>query len=239
MALGPKNDLREAVDQLLRLRHLEGSAPAELRADIASVSQFLQDSVGKTVRPASAARLLGVSQTALSHWLEKGDIASVLTPDGRREIPLGELLDLYNRIRNLGARTTRRPLSLVLRERRADAEGSIVLDRLLPPRSRRGHRAAELHALAYHRLVAERLDDTLVEGARRRLAGWTASNGIHPRWAEEWDQILTLPLRRIASAISADTPRGRELRQTSPFSGALNEHERQRLVEAVKRRVSA
>ena len=42
----------------------------------------------------------------------------------------------------------------------------------------------------------------------------------------------------IAKAISADTPRARELRQTSPFAGALNEHERKLLVEAVERRAS-
>ena len=231
--------LNETVEQILRLRRVEAAAPAELRPDIVAVREFLQGSVGETVRPASAARLLGLSQTALNHWLDKGEIASVFTPNGRREIPRGELLDLVERAQRLGVVGSSRPLSLVLRQRRAEAEEAVDLDRLIPRRKERGHRSAELQALAYHRLVAERLDDALVNQARRRLSGWQESNRIHPRWAKKWDQILALPLPQIARAISADTPGGRELRQTSPFSGALNEHERQRLVEAVERRVMA
>jgi hypothetical protein len=98
---------------------------------------------------------------------------------------------------------------------------------------------AELHALAYHRLVAERLDDQAVERARRRLDRWKADGRIHPQWATEWERLLAEPLPRIVRAISADTTRARELRQSSPFTGQLNHHERRRLVEAVERRASA
>lgn len=238
MARATPGTLSETIEHIVRLRQVEAAAPAELRADLAAVRQFLQDSVGDTVRPASAARLLGVSQTALSHWLDKGEIASVFSPTGRREIPRGELLDLVERAHHLGVVGTSRPLSVVLRERRAEAEASVDLNRLIPRRKERGHHSAELQALAYHRLIAERLDDALVDQARRRLSGWKETNRIHPHWAVEWDRILALPLPQIARAIRADTPAARELRQTSPFSGVLNEHERKRLVEGVERRVT-
>ena len=103
---------------------------------------------------------------------------------------------------------------------------------------RRTHRAAELHSLAYHRLVAERLDERIVEQARRRLARWRETDRIDPRWATEWERVLSLPLERIAKAIAADTARASALRQTSPFAGVLDHHERRHLTEMVERRIA-
>jgi hypothetical protein len=234
-----RDSLVEGIEHILRLRRAERSAQREVRADIAEAREFIERTVGSTVRAATAARLLGVSQTGLNRWLDKGEIASVLTPEGRREIPLAELVDLLEEVERLNVTGTSRPLAAVLRERRRAAEEAVEIERLLPRRSRRTHRAADVHALAYHRLVAERLDDRLAEQARRRLARWRATGRIHPQWAEEWEHVLALPLSRIAKAIAADTPRARELRQTSPFAGALNEHERRQLVQAVERRASA
>jgi len=231
-------DLSELVETILRLRTAERSADPATRATMAEARGLLERMVGPTIRPATAARAIGVSQTALNHWLDKGEIASVLTPSGRREIPLPELLDLIEDIRAIDANTTQRPLTKVIRDRNRAAEDSVDIDRILPRRAGRSHRAPELHALAYHRLIADRLDEQLVEQARRRLASWRSSDRIAPQWADEWEQVLEQPLPAIARAISADTPRARELRQTSPFAGALNEQERRRLVEAVERRVS-
>lgn len=229
----------EAIEQIIRLRRIEADADPQLRGDIAAAREFIERTVGPTVRAATAARLLGISQTGLNRWLKKGEVASVLTPDGRREIPLDELLDLLDESERLGVTGTSRPLSAVMHARRSSAEDAIDLDRLLARRNRRTHRAPELQGLAYHRLVAERLDDRLAEQARRRLERWRATGRIHPNWAQEWQRILALPLPKMRKAISADTPRARELRQTSPFAGALNEHERKLLTEAVERRVSA
>jgi hypothetical protein len=232
-------DLAEIAEIILHLRAAEGTANPETRVPLAEARELLETIAGSTVRPASAARLLGVSQPALKRWLDRGDIATVLTPDGRREIPLPELLDLLEDIRQPDLADSGRPLAAVLRRRKRSAEEAVDLDRLLPRRGARTHRAPELQALAYHRLVAERLDDPLVEDARRRIGSWERNGRIHPHWAAEWNRLLTQPLPRIARAISADTPAARELRQTSPFAGALNEHERRRLVDAVERRVTA
>jgi hypothetical protein len=108
------------------------------------------------------------------------------------------------------------------------------------PQARPGtHRKAELQGLAYHRLVARRLDEQLVDDASRRLRRWREEGRIHPRWADEWERILALPLPRIARAIGADSERGVELRQSSPFAGALTQQERRRVLRAVEERASA
>lgn len=138
--------------------------------------------------------------------------------------------------RKEGSEREGRPLARVIRARRRRADDEIDLDRLLPATRDRGHRLAELQALAYHRLVAERLDEDLVADAGRRLARWRASGRIHPSWADTWEEILAKPIPMIARAIAADTKKARALRQTSPFAGALTEQERSRLVRAVRER---
>ncbi len=237
--MSERDDLTEGIHHVLRLRRLEESADPDVRAALVEAREFIERTLGSTVRPATAARLLGVSQTALKRWLDRRDVASVLTPEGRREIPLPELLDLLEEAERLDVAEASRPLAAVVRERRRKAAESVDLERLLPRRRRRTHRVPELHALAYHRLVAERLDEQTVGRARRRLASWSASGRINSRWASEWEDVLAQPLPRIARTISADTPHARELRQSSPFTGELSEHERRELVEAVERRAFA
>jgi hypothetical protein len=232
-------DTSQTIEEILRLRRAEGLADPLLRGELKSVRAFLEDLAGPTVSRAQAARLLGVSQTAFDRWINKGEVSVVITPRGRREVPLSELVGLLEEIRQLGDRGGRRPLAAAIRARHRRSAETADLDRLIPRRGRRGHRVAELQALAYHRLVAERLDEDLVDDARRRLRKWRSEGRIHPRWSEEWERILALPLPRIAKAISADTKRMRELRQTSPFAGVLTEQERRRLLRAVEDRVLA
>ncbi len=231
-------DTSEAIESIVRLRRAERLVDGDLREQIAVAREFLERLVGATVRPALAARLLGISQPGLNRWLDNGEISAVLTPRGRREIPLSELVELIEEVEQVRDGISRRPLATVIRERRRRSEEAIDIDRLLPRRGRRGHRTAELQALAYHRLVAERLDERVVDEARRRLHRWRQEGRIHPRWADEWERVLAMPLSKIASAISADTTLARELRQSSPFAGALTEQERRRLVRAVEERTA-
>ena len=223
----------------MRLRRVEGLADARLRAELIPVREFLQTIVGPTVSRAQAARLLRISQTALDRWIEKGEVAAVITPRGRREIPLSELVELLEEVDQARDDRDRRPLAHVIRERRRRSQEAIDLERLLPRRRHRTHRIPELHALAYHRLVAERLDEQLVDETRNRLRRWREEGRIHPHWADEWDRVLAMPLPRIAKAISADTKRARELRQSSPFAGVLTQQERHRLLRAVEERALA
>jgi hypothetical protein len=232
-------DTVEALKTIGRLRRAERSAAPGVRGEIVSGREFVQDLVGPTVRPADAARLLGVSQPALIRWTDKGDIATVLTPDGRREIPTSELVELFDELERSREAGGKRPLGRVIRERHRRSAETIDLDRLLPRPRPRGHRTAELQSLAYHRLVAERLDEHIVDDARRRLRSWRRDGRIHPRWADAWESVLNRSLPEISKAISADTSRARQLGQTSPFAGVLTEQERRRLLRAVEERALA
>jgi hypothetical protein len=98
---------------------------------------------------------------------------------------------------------------------------------------RHGHRDAELRGLAYHRAVAGRLDERIVRDARDRLARWRAEGRIDPRYALEWEKILSQPIARIAELIVQDTPLARDLRQSSPLAGVLSEPERRRVFSLV------
>jgi excisionase family DNA binding protein len=222
---------------ILHLRRALRGADESVRQDVEAALSYLEEQAGPTVSRAEAARLLGVSYPVLDRWIKKGDIAAVLTPSGRREIPLTELVDLVERLE----KESQDPLALarVIRRRRQEA-ADISEEEFLSPRRRRPrtHRAPELHALAYHRLVARRLDPDLVNEARRRLKRWERTGKIDDRWAAEWRRILAMPASRIAKAITADTERGRGLRQTSPFAGVLTEHERRRVAQAVEQRVA-
>lgn len=232
-------DTNETIKHLLRLRKVERLADPRQQSDIVSVSDFLRSLVGPTVRPGEAARLLRISHPALNRWIDKGEISAVLTPEGRREIPLSELLELLEEVEQQRGDGSGRPLARVIRDRNRRADEEVDIERLLPSRRNRGHRVAELQALAYHRLVAERLDPQLVDDANRRLGRWRASGRIHPAWADKWERTLAMPIPRIAKAISSDTSAARALRQTSPFAGALTQQERKRLVRAVQERALA
>ena len=230
--------ISETIEHILRLRRGERTADAHLRSEIAKVRVFLEASVGVTVPRAETARLLGITQPALAKWIDRGDIPTVHTPQGRREIPLPEVLSLVEDVGRVREEHGGRALTRVIRERQRASIQTVDFDRLLPrPPRKRTHRVPELQSLAYHRLVAERLDDGVVDAARERLRRWRGEDRIHPRWADAWERILAFPLPRLRAAIGADSVRARELRQSSPFAGIITEQERQRLRRAVEDRV--
>jgi excisionase family DNA binding protein len=232
-----RDEIPSAVESILRLRNAERRADPETRPQIASARKFLERLVGQTVRPADAARVLGVSRPALKRWIDKGEISSVITRQGRREVPVAELVDLRDEISHL-PQPRGRSLARVIRDRRRRADDAIDIDRLLPRKRARSHRVAELHALAYHRVVADRLDQELVEQAQERLREWRQDGRISPMWADRWARVLARPIPKVAETLRADTRSARELRQSSPFAGVLTEQERRRLVRAVEERAA-
>lgn len=235
----PLDTTTELVENLVRLRGVENHASQAQLPALIAVRNSLRDLVGPTVRPATAARLLGISQPALRRWTSQGEIPTVVTPQGRREIPVIELVGLLEEVDQLRAEGAGRPVARAIHERNRRAVSEVDIDELLPPRRLRGHRVAELHSLAYHRLVARRLDESMLETARQRLAAQRARGQIHPTWADRWERVLGEPLNKVAAVISADKPSARQLRQTSPFAGMLTEQERRRLVRAVEQRGNA
>jgi hypothetical protein len=239
----PRAQTGGAIHNIVRLRRAERAALDVVRRDIEPVLTYLEEIAGSTVGRAEAARVLGVSQTALDRWVEKGEIAVVITPRGRREVPLNHLVDLLDQVELERPGSGSRALARVIRQRRRQAE-LIDVQALLPPAQadspeRRGRSTGELLGLAYHRLVASRLDERTIRGARRLLRHWRAHGRIDVRWADEWERVLARPLPEIAATIGADNERALALRQSSPFAGAVTEQERRRLLRAIGERVTA
>jgi hypothetical protein len=65
-----REDLRNTIESILRLRRAEKAVDGGVRDDIAGVREFLEGLVGSTGRRAHAASLLGITQPALDKWSE-------------------------------------------------------------------------------------------------------------------------------------------------------------------------
>lgn len=188
------------IRNVVRLRRAERAS--QVHEDIAAVRADLERNIGATVGRAMAARLLGVSQTALDRWTASGDVPVVITRTGRREVPRHALLGLVEAVeerRRSGE--SRNPLAAVLRGQRADAEGvDIEIDQRARRRRalRHGHRDAELRGLAYHRAVAGRLDEV-----EMLPVGCRESMGISDqRWRTSRAKSISWLARRSAPAWS-------------------------------------
>jgi hypothetical protein len=52
------------------------------------------------------------------------------------------------------------------------------------------------------------------------------ARGQAKKWLDEWQRLLDGPVDRVLAALTDRSLRGRELRQNSPFAGALDEEQR-------------
>jgi hypothetical protein len=225
------------IESIVRLRRAEGIP--EAAADIAPVRRDLELRLGPSLSRSRAAHILGVSQTALDRWVAARQIPIVLTPHGRREVPRQFVIELREAIDELiGEGHQRHLLAKALKRRRDAASKSAGTADASQGRVRSSlpdaHRTAERRARAYHALLAERLDDRLVEEARDRIERLASAGRLHPRYAECWRALLARPIGEISAAIAADSQEGRDLRQNSPFAGVLNEQERRRIIETTR-----
>jgi len=86
---------------------------------------------------------------------------------------------------------------------------------------------AEARSLELHRLVAERLRarPELLDRARARVAGWLHTGAVSRRWAAAWADVLSRPLPEILGVLVDPGQQARDLRQSSPFAGALSRRE--------------
>ena len=226
---------KQLFENVVRLRRA-GRALPENR-DIAAVRQALEEELGESVSQRLAAGVLGVSHTALARWIKRGDVPTVYQANGRIEIPVAALLDLYEateRERESGRRT-RHVLEPTMVEHRQRAERleprALIADEI---GDGRGHHRAERRSLAYHRAVARRLRRGTVEDARQTLWKWRAQGKIAPEYAEQWEIVLRKPIPEIRRILSEDTPSARDLRQNSPFAGVLSEPERRKILEEIR-----
>lgn len=96
------------------------------------------------------------------------------------------------------------------------------------------HTLAERRSRAYHSVVAERLRDnpSLLERARGRVDEWLrAPSPAHH--AERWADILAGEPEAVAAFLTSMGEEADELRQSSPFAGALTARERWALWRAI------
>ncbi|WP_354498884.1 hypothetical protein [Mycetocola sp. 2940] len=54
---------------------------------------------------------------------------------------------------------------------------------------------------------------------------------IGQQWVDRWAELVDSPVGVLIDGMLADTPEGRELRQNSPFAGALTQDERLAAIE--------
>jgi hypothetical protein len=226
-------DHKEIIRELARLKRVQRALPEEAQRDLNPTLEILRSSIPQTVKKSVASRVLGVSQNALERWLSSGEIGTVRTPSGRTEVSVSELLDLLEQLEETEGSS--RPLAAAVSRRRDRSARAMTVDLLPwnPNGESGGHRQTDLRALAYHRAVAKRLSPAVIDAARRRLDRWRKEGRIHPRWADEWDQVLGQPFDQIATVIGEDSQSAADLRQSSPFAGTLSDHERRQILRAV------
>ncbi len=97
-------------------------------------------------------------------------------------------------------------------------------------------RLAEERSLRYHREIAQRLatEPAIVDAARARVAGWIESGRVARPYAEGWRQLLDGPIEALVAVMEDPGERARDLRQVSPFAGALDARTRWRLHREVQ-----
>lgn len=227
-----KADKEALFEDLIRLRRVERAFPGT--ADVPVVRLHLEEMIGPTVKPAFAARVLGVSPPALRRWISKGEIAVVFDLDGARAIPLSALVDLKEAVeveRLAGRRHVLEGAIAATRERAERLPRNLAAAR---ERSREDQELSDVRGLAYHRAVARRLDRPTADMALALVRHWKSKGSIDPRYAEVWERLLEGPLSGVRKVLEDEGAEARDLRQNSPFAGILSEAERRAIAEQVR-----
>jgi hypothetical protein len=229
--MGLVSHKQELFENVVRLRRLGRDLPGN--SDLAAVRVSQERELGEAVSRRLAARVLGVSHTALERWVEAGDLPVVYSSAGRMEVPVSALLDLHEAVEaDRAKRPLRFPLTPTMTRQR-EAARRVRID----PREHREdwseHGRASARSLAYHRAVARQLRKPMVDEARHVLFRWQEQGRIDPRYAKRWEDVLRLPVREIRKALVEESTAGDDLRQNSPFAGLLSEPERRRILSEV------
>ena len=150
-------------------------------------------------------------------------------------MPVSALVDLYEAI-TAERESGRRRLHVIepaMTEARARAN-ALRPARLIDDRDGAGpHDRAERRNRAYHAAVARHLRKSTVERALHQLWRWDEEGTIDPRYAEAWEDVLRRPLPEIKRVLTEASQQARDLRQNSPFAGALSEPERRRILDEI------
>lgn len=169
-------------------------------------------------------------------WINAGDVPLVPTRDGKLGVPVPVLVDLHDSIRN--AREDRNRRLHVIEPSMTDARAradALDAKSLVPEHETVDpHDRAERRNRAYHAAVARHLRRATVRRAQHQLWRWEAEGTIHPRYADAWDDVLKRPLGSIKAVLTENSQWARDLRQNSPFAGALSEPERRKILAEIR-----
>jgi hypothetical protein len=102
------------------------------------------------------------------------------------------------------------------------------------------HRLSEERSVAYHRVIAERLRNQpeILEMARQRVQTWLTGTTEPPFYARKWAEILAGDLPSVAAFLVDRGELATELRQSTPFAGALQPEERWKIWRETRERFS-
>ena len=229
--MGVVAEKQELFENIARLRRVGRELPGN--RDLATVRLALEEQLGQTISRRPAARLLGVSHTALERWVKSGDLPVVRSTTGREEVPMPALLDLCEAVRAEREVAPARYALAPTMTRQRDAARRLRLDAREGVSRDEGHSRTAVRSLAYHRAVASKLAKPMVTEARHVVFRWREQGRMDQRYAERWEELLEMPLPEIRRAITAPGPDADDLRQNSPFAGALSEPERRRILAEV------
>ncbi|MFZ0090031.1 MAG: hypothetical protein WAL63_11015 [Solirubrobacteraceae bacterium] len=229
--MGAIDQKQVLFENILRLRDAARDVPHS--EELSVVRASLERQLGPTVSRRLAARLLGVSHTALDRWITAGDVPLVYSTSGRREVPLHALLDLRDSVDAQRAQGMSRHLLAPTIARQRKAADRLDLPEFKNGDGRRGHDRARARSLAYHRALAGQLRKPMVDEARYLLFRWRQEGRIDPRYADRWESLLTRPLPELRRALVDESQDGDDLRQNSPLAGLLSEPERHRILREV------
>jgi hypothetical protein len=233
----------ELFQRLLRLRRAERAHRDD--RDISTVRAEIERELGDGVLTRSmAAQLLGIHHSSLQRWIDSDDLPLVLSRTGRKGIPVSAVAALYEALNNQSSgdssehhsrRHRIEPLILESHRyaERLDPLGLIDADDDEEEDQTNRHRRADRRSLAYHRAVAKRLRRPIVDSARRQIWQWQRDGRIDDRYASAWLDILDRPVPEVRRALSADSSKMRDLRQSSPFAGTLTEAERRKILAEI------
>lgn len=92
------------------------------------------------------------------------------------------------------------------------------------------HEMLDQRSIEMHRLIADKIrqDPRLIDTAKATLARWKeiAQRDPPEECIVEWEVILSQPLDDVLQFIVSSSEKAKQLRQSNPFPGVLNNKER-------------